>query len=110
MGSTLICKSGTYQDLEDEEINPEDFGMRKCTVEELQGGDAKANASILESILSGKDTGPKADIVILNAAAALACAGLADHMGDAIGIARETISSGAALERVRLLQKASANA
>ncbi len=110
MGSTLICKSGTYQDLEDEEINPEDFGMRKCTVEELQGGDAKANASILENILSGKDSGPKADITVLNAAAALACAGLADHMGDAIEIARETISSGSALERLRLLQKASAGA
>ncbi len=110
MGSTLICKSGSYQNLEDEEINPEDFGIRKCTVEELQGGDAKANAIILENILSGEDTGPKADITILNAAAALACAGLADHMGDAIGIARETISSGAALERLRLLQKASSGA
>ena len=110
MGSTLICKSGSYQDLEDEEINPEDFGMRKCTVGELQGGDAKTNAAILEAILSGKDTGPKADITLLNAAAALACAGLADHMGDAIEIARETISSGAALERLRLLQKVSAAA
>jgi anthranilate phosphoribosyltransferase len=108
MGSTLICKSGTYQDLEDEEINPEDFGMRKALLEDLRGGDAKTNAAILEAILSGKDTGPKSDIVILNAAAALACAGLADHMGDAIEIARETITSGAALERLRLLQKASA--
>ena len=108
MGSTLICKSGAFQDLEDEEINPEDFGMRKCTVEELQGGDAKTNAVILEDILSGKDAGPKLDIVLLNAAAALACAGLADHMGDAIGIARETIRSGAALEKLRLLQQAAA--
>ncbi len=106
MGSTLICKSGAYQDLEDEEINPEDFGMRKCTVEELRGGDAKTNAAILEDILSGKDTGPKAETTILNAAAAIACAGLSDHIGDGIGIARELISSGAALEKLRLLQKA----
>ncbi len=110
MGATLICKSGAYQDLEDEEITPEDFGMRKCTLQELRGGDAKANAAILENILSGRDTGPKADITILNAAAALACAGLADHIGDAIDIARESISSGAAIERLRLLQKASASA
>lgn len=109
MGSTRICKSGTFQDLEDEEINPEDFGMRKALVEDLKGGDAKENAAILEAILSGKDTGPKLDIVLLNAAAALACAGLADHMGDAIGIARETITSGAALERLRLLQEVSAS-
>ena len=106
MGSTLICKSGAYQDLEDEEINPEDFGMRKCTVEDLQGGDAKLNATILKNILSGKDTGPKADITLLNAASALACAGLADHIGDGIEIARETITSGAAMEKLRLLQKA----
>ncbi len=108
MGATTICKSGSYQDLEDEEINPEDFGMRKCTVEELEGGDAKVNAAILEAILSGKDTGPKCDIVLLNAAAALACSGLADHMGDAIEIARETITSGAAMNRLRLMQAASA--
>ena len=107
MGSTLICKSGAYQDLEDEEVNPEDFGFRKASLEDLQGGDAKTNAAILEAILSGKETGPKCDMVILNAAAALACAGLADHMGDAIGIAREAISGGAAIERLRLLQEAS---
>ena len=107
MGSTLICKAGAYQDLEDEEINPEDFGFRKARLEDLQGGDAKTNAAILEAILSGQDTSPKCDMVLLNAAAALACAGLADHMGDAIGIAREAIASGAAIERLRLLQEAS---
>ena len=107
MGSTLICKSGAYQDLEDEEVSPEDFGFRIARLEDLQGGDAKTNAAILEAILSGQDTGPKCDMVILNAAAALACAGLADHMGDAIGIAREAISGGAAIERLRLLQEAS---
>lgn len=107
MGSTRICKSGTYQDLEDEEINPEDFGLRKALVEDLKGGDAKANATILEDILSGRETGPKRDIVLLNAAAAISCAGLADHIGDAIDVAREAVLSGAALERLRLLQSAS---
>ena len=108
MGVTRICKAGAYQDLEDEEIDPEDFGMGKARIEDLEGGDAKTNAAILEAILSGSDTGPKCDIVLLNAAAALTCAGLADHMGDAIDTARETIVSGAALERLRLLQAASA--
>lgn len=107
MGATRICKAGSYQDLEDEEINPEDFGFRKALIEDLKGGDAKTNAVILENILSGKETGPKLDIVLLNAAAAITCAGLADHMEDAIDLARETIQSGAALERLRLLQTAS---
>jgi anthranilate phosphoribosyltransferase len=106
MGSTRICKAGLFQDLEDEEVRPRDFGFAHAEVAELQGGDAKANAIILESILSGRETGPKRDMVLMNSGAALACAGLADTMGDGIEISREMISSGAALERLRLLQKA----
>jgi anthranilate phosphoribosyltransferase len=106
MGSTRICKAGLYQDLEDEEVRPRDFGMHHAEVADLQGGDAKVNAVILEAILSGKETGPKLDMVLLNAGAALACAGLSDHIGDGIEIAREVIADGSALERLRLLKKA----
>lgn len=104
MGSTRICKAGMYQDLDDEEIRPRDFGMKHAEVEELRGGDAKTNAAILEAILSGKETGPKRDMVLLNAGAAIACAGLADNMGDGIEVAREAITSGGAMERLRALQ------
>lgn len=106
MGSTRICKSGCYQDQEDEEIRPRDFGLQHAEVSDLTGGDAAANAAILEAILSGRDTGPKRDMVLLNAGAALACAGLADHMGDGIAISREVIESGAAAERLRLFREA----
>jgi anthranilate phosphoribosyltransferase len=107
MGSTRICKSGLYQDIADEEVRPRDFGLKHAEVAELQGGDAKTNAIILEAILSGKESGPKRDMVLMNAGAALACVGLADDMGDGIQLAREVIQSGAALEKLRLLQKAS---
>ncbi len=107
MGSTRICKAGSLQDIGDEEIRPRDFGFKHAEVEELQGGDAKVNAAILEAILGGRDTGPKRDMVLMNSGAALACAGLADNLEDGIGISREMISSGAALEKLRLLQKAS---
>ena len=107
MGSTRICKSGALQDIDDEEIRPRDFGLKHAEVEQLQGGDAKVNAAILESILSGRETGPKRDMVLMNSGAALACAGLADDMGDGIEISREMITSGAALERLRLLREAS---
>ncbi len=110
MGPTRICKAGAHQGFVDEEISPENFGLKLAKVEDLKGGDAKANAAILEDILSGRDCGPKRDITLLNAATALACAGLADHIGDALDLAREAITSGAALERLRLLQKASAEA
>jgi anthranilate phosphoribosyltransferase len=105
MGPTWICKAGAYQDLEDEEITPQDFGLKCASVDALQGGDARENAVILEAILSGEETGPKRDMVLLNAGAALACAGLADHIGDGIEIARETIVDGSAREKLRLLQR-----
>jgi anthranilate phosphoribosyltransferase len=107
MGSTRICKAGLYQDLEDEEIQPRDFGLKHAEVADLRGGDAATNAAILEAILAGDETGPRRDMVVLNAAAALACAGLADHIGDAIDLARAVIDDGAALEKLRLLRKAS---
>jgi anthranilate phosphoribosyltransferase len=106
MGSTRICKAGLYQDLDDEEIRPRDFGLRHAEVADLQGGDAHANAAILEAILAGRETGPKRDMVLMNAGAALACAGLADDLGEGISISREMIESGAALEKLRLLRKA----
>lgn len=106
MGSTRICKSGLYQDLEDEEVRPRDFGLKHAEVAELQGGDAATNAAILLAILSGRDTGPKRDMVLMNAGAALACAGLVDHMEDGITMSRELIESGAALERLHLLREA----
>jgi anthranilate phosphoribosyltransferase len=105
MGSTRICKSGLYQDLDDEEVRPRDFGLKHAEVHELRGGDAKANAAILESILSGAETGPKRDMVLMNAGAAIACAGLADNMGDGIQLSKELIESGAALEKLELLRK-----
>lgn len=107
MGPTRICKAGAYQDLEDEEVTPEDFGFKRAKPEELRGGDAKLNAEILQAILEGRETGAKRDMVVLNSAAALACAGLADHISDGIEISMEMISNGAALDRLRRLQKAS---
>lgn len=109
MGSTRICKAGAYEDIADEEVRPRDFGMKHAEVEELRGGDAKTNAAILEAILSGRETGPKCDMVLMNAGAALACAGLADDMGDGIELAREMILSGAAFDRLQLLRKAAAH-
>lgn len=105
MGSTRICKAGAYQDIEDEEVRPRDFGLRHAEVADLQGGDAKTNAAILEDILSGRETGPKRDMVLMNAGAAIACCGLADDMGAGIELAGGLIDDGSALERLRMLQQ-----
>jgi|TARA_B110000495_G_scaffold203420_1_gene227011 anthranilate phosphoribosyltransferase len=109
MGPTLVCKSGCDQGQEEEEVTPSDFGLPQADVEDLKGGDAAENAIILEDILSGRETGPKRDMVLLNAAAAMACAGLAAHIEDGLEIAREVITDGGALERLRLLQQHAKN-
>lgn len=107
LGPTRICKSGRYQSLVDEEVTPDDFGFTVCEAADLQGGDAEVNAKILTDILSGRETGPKREMVLLNAGAGLACAGLADSLGEAITLAAELIDSGQALERLRKLQEIS---
>jgi anthranilate phosphoribosyltransferase len=107
LGSTRICKSGMYQDIDDEEVRPRDFGLKHAEVAELEGGDAKTNAEILTGILSGHDKGPRRDMVLMNSGAALACAGLVDNMGDGIEKARDLIASGAAMEKLHLLREAS---
>ncbi|MDE0825285.1 MAG: anthranilate phosphoribosyltransferase [Akkermansiaceae bacterium] len=107
LGPTCIYKSGSIQRAVDEEIKPEDFGLKTAALSDLQGGNAQENAVLLTAILDGSDTGPKHDMILLNAGAGLACAGLADNMGDGIEQARALIASGKALKRLTALQEAS---
>lgn len=107
LGPTRICKSGRYQSLVDETVKPKDFGLKTCTIEDLRGGDAAVNATILTDILSGRESGPKREMVLLNAGAGLACCGLADTLADGVNLAGELIDSGQALERLRRMQEAS---
>lgn len=83
------------------EISPEQFGMKRVPLSELQGGSAQENAKITKAILSG-EKGPKCDIVLLNAGASLYIGGIADSIEEGIKLADEAIDSGKALE---VLQK-----
>jgi anthranilate phosphoribosyltransferase len=85
-------------------IEPSLLGLAPATVTDLEGGDAIANAAILTGILDGSVTGPKRDLVILNAAAGLVITGIADDLSEGLHLANEAIASGAArtvLERWR---------
>ena len=104
MGETEVFKAGSYQNLMDETVRPEDFGLSACSEEDLKGGDAQENATILVDILSGKESGAKRDMVLLNAGAGLACAGLVDDVAGGVAMAAKLIDSGQALERLRKLQ------
>ncbi len=104
MGPTRICKGGNLQDHVDEEVNPADFGLEVAPVSDLVGGDAKSNAQILINILGGEEKGPRRDMVLMNAGAGLACAGLADDLGHGIEIARGLVASGQALNRLEAMR------
>jgi anthranilate phosphoribosyltransferase len=80
-------------------IEPEDFGLRRCHLVDLQGGDAVANAAIVRGVLAG-DTGPKRDIVLLNAAYALVAAGLAKNVEAGLERARAAIDDDLAMAKL----------
>lgn len=86
-------------------ITPEDTGLARAPVEALRGGDARTNAGIIEAVLTGTETGPKRDVVLLNAAAALQVAGRAPTLSDGVRLAREAITSGAAHAKLEALRK-----
>ncbi len=79
----------TYQ------FDPREYGFNYCKPEDLKGGDASENAEITRCILDG-EKGPKRDVVVINAAAAIFSAGIATDFKEAIAKAEESIDSGAA--------------
>lgn len=87
-----LKESGTIESLT---WRPENFGIFRAELRDLQGGTPKENAAIIKSILNGAKT-PCRDIVVLNAAAGIAVGGRAPSMQAAIGLAEESINSGSA--------------
>ncbi len=87
-------------------LTPEDFGVTRAPVEALRGGLSEDNAKITESILQG-EKGPRRDVVVINAAAALVISGLAKDWKDGARLAAEAIDSGKAQIKLHELQGAS---
>ncbi len=84
------------------EVAPEDFGLKRASLDEIAGGDSAQNAAIIRAILDGERS-CRRDVVLLNAAAALVAAGHADHISDAVPLAAYAIDSGHARQRLQLL-------
>lgn len=85
-------------------IHPESFGLSLARLDDLQGGDAQVNAGITRRILEG-ESGPCRDIVVLNAAAALRVAGVAEDINTGLVMATRAVDEGRALDRLeRLIQ------
>lgn len=80
-------------------VRPEDFGMRRATLADLQGGDAATNAGIIREILRGS-SGPRRDIVLVNAGAAIAAGAGAQDIEEGIAAAARSLDSGAAWNKL----------
>ncbi len=78
---------------------PADFGVARASLEDLQGGDPENNAAIVRAVLEG-EPGPRRDIVIANAAAALFLAQRSPDLKSAVSLAAESIDSGAARRKL----------
>ena len=74
------------------------------TLTALEGGDATANALILQSIFAG-EPGPRRDVVLLNASAVLVTAGLATNIREGLTQAAQAIDTGAVTRLVQALQQ-----
>ena len=89
-------------------VEPEDAGLPRCTPPALAGGDPAHNARIAEGVLGG-ERGPRRDVVLLNAGAALVVAGRASDLREGAGLAAEAVDAGRAarlLARVKELTRA----
>jgi anthranilate phosphoribosyltransferase len=100
-GETLVAevKDGTVHRYT---VTPEDFGVARAPIETLRGGAAEENASIIRHILAG-ESGPRRDIVVANAAAALVAAGAAGNFREGAILAADALSSGAVEKKLAAL-------
>lgn len=83
-------------------LTPEDVGLSSYTMEDIRGGDARENAEILKNVLNGEN-GAYLDTVLLNAGLGLFTNGKAGTIKSGVAMARESIESGAAKERLERL-------
>jgi anthranilate phosphoribosyltransferase len=80
-------------------VEPEQFDLKRCRLEELHGGNAEQSAVIVRGVLAGKK-GPARDVVLLNSGAALYVSGSAGSIREGIRLAAQSIDSGKARQKL----------
>jgi len=83
-------------------FNPEEAGLKKCSLQELEAHDIEENLRIAKGVLQG-EKGPKRDIVLLNAGFGMLAAGKAKNIKEGIKLAAQSIDSGKASEKLSKL-------
>jgi anthranilate phosphoribosyltransferase len=102
VGQNLVAEVVDGEVLE-RRLDPEsELGIPRCSVDELRGGSPAENAEAIREVFAGA-TGGRRDAILLNAAGAIAAGGHAADLREGLEVARRTIDSGAAAERLELL-------
>jgi len=101
MDEIALHDATTVAEVDDGEVTeytltPADLGLEQAPIEAVAGGDPEENAADLRGIVEGDVTGPKRDIILANAGAAIYVAGAAEDLPSGVDAAREAIDSGAA--------------
>ncbi len=108
-GSTSIAELKTDGSIERYEVSPDIFGIGCCNINDLEGGGPIENAHIVRAILTG-ELGPRRDVAVLNAAAAIWMSGLSPDLKNGTQIAVNAIDSGASISKLEALAEATRDA
>ena len=89
------------------EIQPEDFGLKRCKLEDIKSSTPKDNAAVITGVFDGKIKDSNNDAIVLNAAGALIVGGKADNFKQGVRLAQDIIESGAAKKKLNELKEMS---
>ena len=98
-GETIVCEI-RYGEITRYTITPEQFGLRRCGLKEMIGGNPEENAQITRDILSGREQGAKRDVILMNAGMSLYLGIDGITLAEGIRKAAELIDSGKALAKL----------
>ena len=96
------CVDGQVQEYR---LNPAEYDLQPASTEDMAGGDAAHNAEVLLAVLEGKDRGPRHDLVAFNAGIRIYLGERAASIAEGLALARQTIDSGAAREKLTVLRQ-----
>ena len=100
-GPNLVCEV-VDGGVREREIDPLELGIERCAPEALRGGSPEENAAAIREVFAGGNGGRR-DAILLNAAGAIAAGGHAEDLREGLELARRTVASGAAAERLEAL-------
>lgn len=101
-GETQVCEINNGE-LVNKTISPEDFGLKRYTLDDIKGGTPQENADYIRAVLSGNGIEAHNSAVIINCAALLYLHGKADDLTSAANIAKEVLQSGKGLQSLEQL-------